>query len=648
MIQLFKLCNRNRYVLPLTIILAIALCSWTVSGQVQPGYQNFEQFQSALKKLVKENSGLAAIESIGKTNSGKDLWLVSLASREGTPVSERPGLLVAANLEGDHLIGSEISLQSMLYLVNNYGKNEAVKKALDEHVFYFLPRINPDGAEKQFSGLSAGMKTNAVPYDGDNDGRLDEDGPEDLNGDGIITQMRVKDPNGLFMQDPVNPGLMKKADPAKGEKGEYSIYFEGIDNDGDGFINEDPAGGTDINRNFMHAYPYYKDDAGVHMASENETRAILDWLIANRNVSLMLSFGESDNLISPPNSRGELDSEKLISMLDFAGSSIDGASKVGMVSGRGGFGMGRFGGMDFSMRGQGGQEQAATGRSRPSREPATVVNRSDIEFFSQVSKKYKEITGFEAQPPVRKPAGALFEYGYYQYGIPSFSTPGWAMDLPKDTAQAEAGQRRQAPSRGFAGMRGGMGSTGAAGGQEGEGKSVDATVLEWLKANNPDGFVEWQPVDHPDFDDAEVGGFNLFSVTNPPAGLIGELGEKHSEFLLYLSTLYAKIKIAETEVINHGGGIFRIKAQVENAGLLPTALQQGVDSRGVKPVMVQLGIDPEAIISGNNKTNFIQKLDGSGKRQSYEWLVKGKAGDKIELKAVSQKGGSDSVNIVLK
>ncbi len=50
----------------------------------------------------------------------------------------------------------------------------------------------------------------------------------------------------------------------------------------------------------MHEYPYFKPDAGVHMVSEPETRAIMEWIIAHRNVAAILTFGESDNLIVPP------------------------------------------------------------------------------------------------------------------------------------------------------------------------------------------------------------------------------------------------------------------------------------------------------------------------------------------------------------
>ena len=75
---------------------------------------------------------------------------------------------------------------------------------------------------------------------------------------------------------------MKRADPAKGESGGWALYSEGLDNDGDGFINEDGPGGVDINRNFMHQYPYLAADAGRHMVSEAETRALLEYVLAHR------------------------------------------------------------------------------------------------------------------------------------------------------------------------------------------------------------------------------------------------------------------------------------------------------------------------------------------------------------------------------
>ena len=96
--------------------------------------------------------------------------------------------------------------------------------------------MNADGAEQMFAPVKALRRTNATPFDADNDGRTDEDGPEDLNKDGFITLMRVKDPKGPYMVSPDDPRLMKRADPSKGESGGWAIYWEGLDKDRDGFV----------------------------------------------------------------------------------------------------------------------------------------------------------------------------------------------------------------------------------------------------------------------------------------------------------------------------------------------------------------------------------------------------------------------------
>lgn len=623
---------KSKLIIMITIaIIGMLSHAPAVVSQDFSSYHNYDDLTKELKRLVNANKGIAKIESIGKTLEGRDLWVVTIANPDGAPVDERPAMFIGANFEGDHLIGSEISLSVINHLLKNYNSDDAVKNSINDHVYYIIPRMNPDAAEKMFASIKTGQKTNTHEYDGDNDGRMDEDGPDDLNEDGYITMMRVKDENGLYMIDKDEPRLMKKADPAKGESGEYSIYWEGIDNDNDGFINEDPEGGIDINRNFMHEYPYFKDDAGWHMVSENESRALMEWIIKHRNIAIMLNFGESDNLVVPPGAKGTLSSGKGIDMINIANESYAGASKVGMINTRSGS---RFGAM-FSMGGgrQGQQDAQPTGRRRSSRNAETTFNKDDLEYFKKASDKYKELTGIKTQAPLRNPKGTFFQYGYFQFGALSFSTSGWGIDLEEeadDSGRKPGGNsKRPAP-------------------ESSKPTGIDKNYLNWLDKNNIKGFIDWQTFPHPEFGEVEIGGFTPYEINNPPMDKIKELGESHGKFVVWLSGLYAKIRIAKTEVINHGGGIFRIKAEIVNDGFLPTALSHGVTSKAVRPTMVQLGVKPEIIISGNSKTNFFQALAGSGMRQKYEWVIKGKSGDKIELKVVAQKAGSDKIIISLK
>lgn len=160
----------------LTMIIFTIIClliyAPNVLSQDFSSYHNYDEMTKELKRLVSANKGIAKIESIGKTIEKRDLWMVTIANPDGAPVNERPAMFIGANFEGDHLIGSQISLSVINYLLKNYNSDEAVKKSIDQHVYYIIPRLNPDGAEKMFSSLQTGRKTNMSPYDGDNDGRF--------------------------------------------------------------------------------------------------------------------------------------------------------------------------------------------------------------------------------------------------------------------------------------------------------------------------------------------------------------------------------------------------------------------------------------------------------------------------------------------
>ena len=72
------------------------------------------------------------------------------------------------------------------------------------------------------------------PVDDDRDGLVDEDGPDDLNGNGAIEQIRkYVAGQGTHRISHVDPRIMEPV-PA-GERGDYVMLgSEGMDHDGDG------------------------------------------------------------------------------------------------------------------------------------------------------------------------------------------------------------------------------------------------------------------------------------------------------------------------------------------------------------------------------------------------------------------------------
>ena len=163
-----------------------------------------------------------------------------------------------------------------------------------------MPRLNPDGAERVVKGPASPFRTNLRAMDRDRDGRSNEDGPEDLDGDGVATLMRVADGEATLVADEKDPRLSRRADPAKGERAAFSETSEGIDNDGDGRLNEDPPGGVNLNRNWPYRWTEFDPEAGFSPASEPEVRALIEFVFDHPEIALVWSFGLNDNLRTAP------------------------------------------------------------------------------------------------------------------------------------------------------------------------------------------------------------------------------------------------------------------------------------------------------------------------------------------------------------
>lgn len=654
----------RRIGLAVALVAAVLLAVPAAQAPGAPRYRTYDELTAELRALAKSHSSLVRLVDLGRSHEGRSVWAVEIANAAGTtPPDARPALFVAANFEGDQIVGSEIALYLARYLATSYAASAETKRVLDDHAVYIVPRVNPDGAERLFDKVKSFRRTNARATDADNDGRVDEDGPDDLNGDGLASLMRVRDQKGPYMLHRDDPRLLARADASRGEAGGWSVYWEGIDNDADGFLNEDGPGGVDLNRNFQHRYPYYTADAGPHMVSEPEARAVMDYILRRRNVAAMLTFGASDNLITAPTRQGALGSPNVLDLLAFADQSIAGAREVGQFSG--GAGPDVTGGG----RGGGGAPQTRPPGQQAPRPPATSVNGDDVEYFRTVSDRYRALTGIGAAPVTRTPAGAFFEYGYYQFGVPAFSTPGWGMetapagqagtsggDAAQDAGSSQAAEPAAPVGRG--GRRGGgpaapAGRGGRQGGSPagtpgGDDASGSAAFDRRLVQGVSDGFLAWTPFTHPTLGPVEIGGFRPYTIVNPPAERIDALGTSHAEFAIYLTSLFPKIGVADLTAEPLGAGLYRIKAEVVNTGYLPTATAHGVTSRSVAPVMVQLDVAPEAIVSGDPKTNFIATLAGSGRRQAYQWIVRAKSGQPLVVTAVSQKGGRAQRSVTLK
>ena len=263
-------------------------------------YYDHAELGDALRRLHEAFPELTRLESVGFSYQGRELWLMTISNPATGPELRKPAIYIDGNVHGNEVQASEVCLYALWYLLENYGDNERVAALVDRAVFYVLPSVNPDGRDFWLHEPNTPntSRSGQRPVDDDRDGLFDEDGPDDLDGDGSITMMRRRDPAGRFKLDPRDPRLMVMAEP--GEEGGWELLGnEGIDNDGDGVVNEDPTGYYDMNRNwgFNWMPNYIQTGAGEYPYSHPETRSINEFLLAHPNILAVQSFHNSGGMI---------------------------------------------------------------------------------------------------------------------------------------------------------------------------------------------------------------------------------------------------------------------------------------------------------------------------------------------------------------
>ncbi len=283
-----------------------------------------------LARLHKAFPELIRLYSIGKSVQGRDIWCLEVTARNVGDPDRKPGMYIDGNIHGNEVQGGEVVAYTAWYLCHQYGRLEKVTALLDRCVFYLVPTINPDARDFWFhaSYSARSSRTGLEPTDDDRDGLMDEDDYDDLNGDGVITQMRIKDPFGRYKPHPDYPDyLMVRVEPD--ERGQYSMLGgEGIDNDGDGHINEDRRGGYDMNRNWAFDWQpnYVQYGARGYPFSQPETRAVSKFVLSRPNIAAAQSYHNSGGMIlrGPSREGGEIHSqdERVLRLISERGEKI--------------------------------------------------------------------------------------------------------------------------------------------------------------------------------------------------------------------------------------------------------------------------------------------------------------------------------------
>ena len=254
-------------------------------------FYTYDVLTRLLHELVEAHPQLATIASIGKSLEGRELWLVTLTNKQTGPDLEKPAYWIDGNTHAGEVTGSTVVLYTIWSYLTHYGSDEAITRLLDRSVVYLMPRISVDGAERYLTTpYYLRSSTRPYPYEDERDGLY----PEDVDGDGEILDMRIKDPNGAWKCSSKDPRIMRRREIDE-EGGEYyHLVTEGLIRNFDGYtIPIAPRReGLDINRN----YPYEwapegtQYGAGPYPFSEPETRAEAEFWRTHPNISGFLTY----------------------------------------------------------------------------------------------------------------------------------------------------------------------------------------------------------------------------------------------------------------------------------------------------------------------------------------------------------------------
>ncbi|MEZ5359311.1 MAG: M14 family metallopeptidase [Candidatus Zixiibacteriota bacterium] len=288
-----------------SILALVALCLSVSTAFAQKPVLTFDhlynndQIVDALRLLNKAYPNLTTLESIGKTEENRDIWLFTINNPKTGKDTDKPGIYVDGTIHGNEVQATEVCLYLAYYLLNSYGEIENITKLVDNKAFYIIPIVNVDNRARFFTDPADYnyRRSAVVPFDDDHDGLADEDDIDDLDGDNEILEMRIRDPFGEYKTNPDDPRMMIRVKP--GEKGEWRrLGEEGIDNDGDGQLNEDGPGYLDMNRNYGFKWqpPYVQGGAGEYPMSAKVPHAIANFVITKPNICFDFAFHNSGRL----------------------------------------------------------------------------------------------------------------------------------------------------------------------------------------------------------------------------------------------------------------------------------------------------------------------------------------------------------------
>ena len=262
-----------------------------------------EEITSFLQALADNYPHLATLSSIGSSAEGRQIWCLTISNKETGAHEDKPAIYVDGNIHAGEVTASHVCLYTSLRLLQGFDTDEEIKYLLDHRTWYILPRVNPDGAELYLTSpymLRSVTRKNPA-WETRVPGALY---PEDLDGDGVVRFMRIKDPCGLWKVSLQDKRLLVPRQPADFIGEFYSLHLEGCIHDfSGGPITAAPDHWhIDANRNFPNGWQPNQGQNGLFPLSEEETLAMVRFVLDHPNIGALQAYHTQSGAILRPSS----------------------------------------------------------------------------------------------------------------------------------------------------------------------------------------------------------------------------------------------------------------------------------------------------------------------------------------------------------
>lgn len=269
-------------------------------------YYLYQEMSDVLHHFEEKYPDLCKLDVLCVTEKGLNQYAMKITNYKTGSDEDKPAYYMDGTIHAGEVTASMVCIYTIDYLLTNYGSDEVVTEMLDKQAVYVLPRVSPDGAESY-------LTTENFMYSADREWKEKYGGlsPEDIDGDGIISLMRVRDKQGLWKKDPADPDLMvlRKPDERHGEF--YSLYPEGSLEMVEGMENifqKKMKWSMNFNRNFPFGWcPDPREiGAGDYPFSFPEIKAQGMFIMGHKNIGAVSALHTTAGMILfPPGTKPE-------------------------------------------------------------------------------------------------------------------------------------------------------------------------------------------------------------------------------------------------------------------------------------------------------------------------------------------------------